>query len=394
MLKKLIIYQVIPIVIACGLVSVIILLSSPLRSTQTILIPQNLSGEQKKMRGLYDNLLSGEQAEIDFIGSIQNKEQLSILGSSELTETKYAPYYFLPDSLGMSVLAIGHAYHQQLSMLCELLAAKEHISNSKICILLSPSWFQDPAGTNIEAFIEFVRPNFLNKIANDSTISKKYRLHLGAYIHQNSDKINVLSPAMKRLRDDYLETKPLNIESYLSKTIMGEAKVSSTTYSIINKNNTSQKSWNTQWDELSTRIQKDFMANIHTNAMYVNDVYFKEHLLQKNGEVRRGSPDYVDITACEEFGDFNLLVDFMKEQKVQCSFVIQALNPYFYNNLNNYNDLITAVKKKLNDNQIPYLDLFVTEKQDYEPGVLKDVMHLGDYGWMKVNHFLYITYHE
>jgi len=394
MLKKLVIYQVIPFVIACGLVSVIIILSSPLRSAQNILVPQKLSGEQKKLRGLYDNLLAGEQSEIDLIGSIQNKGQLNILGSSELTESKFASYYFLPDSLGMPVLAIGHAYHQQLSMLCELLAAKEYLSHSKICILLSPSWFQDPAGTNIEAFIEFVRPNFLNKIAGDSTISKKYRLHLGAYIHQHSDKISVLSPAMKRLRNEYLDSKPFHIESYLYKKIMGEPKVPYTSYSISTKNSALPKSWKTQWNELSKRIQKDFVANIHTNTMYVNDVYFKEHLVQKNGEVRHGSPDYVDITACEEFGDFNLLVDLMKEQKVQCSFVIQALNPYFYNNLNNYNDLITAVKKKLNDNQIPYLDLFVTEKQDYKPGVLKDVMHLGDYGWMKVNHFLYTTYHE
>ena len=36
--------------------------------------------------------------------------------------------------------------------------------------------------------------------------------------------------------------------------------------------------------------------------------------------------------------------------------------------------------------------MFVTKKQDYEPGTLNDIMHIGDYGWMRVNEFLVKTY--
>jgi poly-D-alanine transfer protein DltD len=38
--------------------------------------------------------------------------------------------------------------------------------------------------------------------------------------------------------------------------------------------------------------------------------------------------------------------------------------------------------------------MHVNTKEDYEPGVLKDVMHLGSYGWMKINMFLEKQYHE
>ena len=42
----------------------------------------------------------------------------------------------------------------------------------------------------------------------------------------------------------------------------------------------------------------------------------------------------------------------------------------------------------------PSLNMYVPKKEDYQPATLKDVMHLGDYGWMTINEFLMETYHE
>jgi len=38
--------------------------------------------------------------------------------------------------------------------------------------------------------------------------------------------------------------------------------------------------------------------------------------------------------------------------------------------------------------------MYAPTKEAYDPGVLKDVMHLGDYGWMKINYFLDSLYYE
>ena len=88
----------------------------------------------------------------------------------------YASYNFLPDSLGIPALGIGHAYHQELSILSALLAAGKKVDGSKVCIVLSPGWFYPGGKTIPQAFIEFVRPNFLNSIINDKSIDEKYRL--------------------------------------------------------------------------------------------------------------------------------------------------------------------------------------------------------------------------
>ena len=397
MLKRITFYHLIPFTIACGLVVLIIQFSSPLRSDKKTGLTHKIIGEQAKFNGFHANLLAGEQSEINFIGSIKNESQLTIFGSSEFSESPYAAYYYLPDSLGIPAMGIGHAYHQELSILCELLAAKIDLKNSKICIVLSPSWFEIEGGTNVEAFIEFVRPNFLNKIANDHSIDKKYRIHIGEYIHQNSELISGLSPSMKILRDEYLEQSDEMInrtKSCIDRTIMGEHKTFPTSYSVKVKNLEVKPESNVKWEEITTNLQSLFKSQVTNNKMWVNDTYFSQHVLQSNGDIKHGNAAYVDVDDCAEFKDFKLLVELLKEFDVDCCFIIQPLNPFYYNGLDNYNDLITSITSTLDKNQIPYLNLFTTSKKNYEPGTLKDVMHLGDYGWMKVNRFLYDWYHE
>lgn len=103
-------------------------------------------------RGRYVNC-QDIKAQIEFIGSLKNKSGLTLLGSSEFSDSPYSPYYFLPDSIGIPTIAIGHAYHQNLSIACELLAAGDALEGANVCIILSPGWFQTD-GTNIQAFLE------------------------------------------------------------------------------------------------------------------------------------------------------------------------------------------------------------------------------------------------
>ena len=50
-----------------------------------------------------------------------------------------------------------------------------------------------------------------------------------------------------------------------------------------------------------------------------------------------------------------------------------------------------AVKRYIHQNNFTYFDMFVSDSKKYDPGVLTDIMHLGDYGWMKINEFLYAS---
>jgi len=354
----------------------------------------SVKGTQKKHRGTYANLTKGDQAEIDYLASIKNHNQLTIFGSSEFSDSPFCPFHFLPDSVGFPTIGIGHAYHQHFSILCELLAADEYIKNAKIAIVISLGWF-DTKGTNTEAFIEFVRPNFLKKIIQDPNINIEYKKHIGAYIDSHAKEVDGISNEMELFRDVYL----LNNDNYWLKA-KGKLRKHFKTDIPYNVNYSIQttdiepKKLTGNLANLSIKVQEDFLSKISTNNIYVYDAYYTEYLLEKNGNQKNGYTPTINLKNNNEFNDFLMVVKYLKSKHADVSMIIQPLNPYYYSNLENYDDLVKKITRVLNDNQIPLLNMHITDKAQYESGTLKDVMHFGDYGWMKVNSFLLDQYHE
>lgn len=402
-LKKIALYHLTPFFLALGLVVLSIQLIAPNAKSGDQITYKFIRTNEVSQRGVLANYVDGDQAETNLIASLKNKQQLTLFGSSEFAETLYGSYYFLPDSLGIPTLGIGHAHHQELSILCELLAAKKYLKGSKVCIFISPGWFTNDTpdldgGTNIEAFIEFVPPHFLSNVAYDKSIDKKYRLHIGHYIDRNYSKINGVSKSMDRLRDEYLKTtKDLygNAQIQLKKKIYGTETPLAMIYKYqVSKGSVAKTTkWN-NWDAVSQKALTDFKKASSHNNLHILDDYYTEYLVDENGKVELSPVEKLDYKNCREYKDFQLLIQLLKENEVECSFVIQPLNPHFYTHLDRYKPLWTSVEKTLNENQFPYLNLFVYNKESYDSGTLRDVMHLGDYGWMKVNKFLKSTYYE
>ena len=95
-----------------------------------------------------------------------------------------------------------------------------------------------------------------------------------------------------------------------------------------------------------------------------------------------------------EFNDFKLLVELLKRKKCHASFVFQPLNNFHYKGIENFEPLKKDILTILKRNNFPILDLFFLSKEAFEPGVLNDIMHTGDYGWTKINQFIYTTYYK
>lgn len=390
MLKKVLILHLFPFLAAMVLVGAVLyfLSESPKENKRLI------EGVQERTRGVLPNLTEGNQAEIEFISSIKNKQQVTILGSSEFSNSPYCSYNFLADSLGIQAMGLGHAYHQNLSILCELLAADEYVDDSKICIVLSLGWFSTE-GTNSSAFLEFVRPNFLTRIIQNNNIDPLYKQHIGKYISNHRSEINGVSKDMKTL-ENIFKKKTSKVNSLLSEYI--ENSFPNNTHNVLSYKTklTYRKPKKGEGDYLllSETLQKKFVSEITTNNIYVYDEYYLKHLLDEDGKQRKGSVPNISLTNNNELDDFYLLIKYLKSKTTKSSFIIQPLNPYYYAELEKYNELVETLTNVLDKNNIPYLNMHVATKEDYEPGALKDIMHLGDYGWMKINLFLDSLYNE
>lgn len=390
MLSKVLKYHVVPLMIAVGLAFLLISVLSnyrPKSENQKLTI----EGSSTKIRGFHANLTHGEQSEINFLASISDPSQLTLFGSSEFSESPYASYYFLPDSVGMKAMGIGHAYHQNFSIYAECLAAEEYITESNICIIVSPTWF-GTNGTNTEAFIEFVRPNLLNAIATNDNLTLQDKAYIGKYINENKKNLSGISDDMLVLEDIYLSQFNNPIQT-LNKSIQNKTEgvrlVDEITYKFSILDTTLTLKQNIDFVAKGVAIKDSFLSKITNNSMFIYDDYYTSYVLKENGEEKSS---FLEVRNEYELNDFRMLLNFLKSKKVNCSFVIQPVNPYFYKEIENLRETLTTVKSLINEKGYPILDLFVYTKEDYDPATLKDVQHLGDYGWMKINKFLFDTY--
>jgi D-alanine transfer protein len=347
-----------------------------------------ISGQQQRIRATFANCEEGNQAEIDLAGAFKNKRMLTVLGSSELGSDAYSPYYFLSDSLNLPTMGYGHAYHQSFSMYCELLAMGDLIDGSRICVLISPGWFATE-GTNIEAFLEFVRPNFLKSIAHNSNINMADKLEIGRYIYENIDQIDQPGPTIRYFSNLYAVRGNTFLRSFVEGI---KNTTSSIEYDITLPSIPARQPNDIDWEAKKKILQEDFVSDV-SNPVYVRDDYYKEHLQTEEGKLRIPDPTVLEPSSDNrELADFKLLVALLKKHNVKASFVIQPLNPYYYNDLEKYNEIVSSVLQTIDQHNYPYLNMFVTKKNEYEPGTLRDIMHLGDYGWLKIDQFLWKEY--
>jgi D-alanine transfer protein len=397
MIKKIVQYHLIPLAIAIGILSLVYaLLPNENSSIKTI----QLTNETGVKNGLFPDFSAGVSTELAFMSSLKNPNQITLFGSSEFSgNSNYFPYKFLTDSLNINCLAFGKAYHQQLSILCELMAGREFLKGSKITIVISPGWFESD-GTNPEAFLEFVTPNFLRKIIHDSLIGWEYKNHIGKFINENSHLFNGLSKEQLFLKDLYL----MNDGNLFNKTLAqlnqfvrlkhrNRYYIKNVVYEPTLPENLPLKKWRFNTDSILKAEQLKFLASVQ-NDLYVNQEYFDTYLIESDGKQREGKVAEKDYLTSNELKDFEILLKFLKENDADASFILLPINPYFYENLSIQKPLIDHLSSEITKANFPFLNLYSFDKENYKKGMLRDVMHVGEYGWIIINEFMTKTYFE
>ena len=380
MIKSLLKFQVFPFFIALFLLCIylFVLPDSEFEENRTV-----IKGEQSRFRGYVSNLNGTDQDRIDYFASISDSTQITIFGSSEFTASSYQPYHFIPDSFGIPVFGVGHAYHQCFSILLELLAFYDHIENQKICIILSPGWF-GIGGTNPQAFTEFARIEFLNAILLNQEIPAAYKSWLGSRIIKQKESLNQLSPAMKMLS---LESD--DSSNWVSNVLFRKhlPALKTTNYEITTKV-AKPKGTKVDFDRAEEQVKSLFESSVTNNSLWVYDDYYSKYVLDKEGKEKVGQLRPLEVSSDIEYQDFKKLLRLIKEKKMKAVFVIQGLNSLYYENIKSYDGLIDTLCQDLKMVGCPVLNLWNSDTADFERGVLKDVMHMGDRGWIKVNQFI------
>lgn len=329
-----------------------------------------LQDSLQKTTSLQDDLESGK---------------IIVFGSSELViypNLKFLPQNYFNNELKLPLRAQGNEGQQDFVIMSQLAACdNEKVrENARIVVLLSPSWFSgsNDNGLTMPKFLEYMYPGMMNKLYFQSESDDKYKVFVSDYIKNNITYIKnpnfIYEYAYDIVKDDYLndEIKKIIIQNFDNKD--PDSELVKYQKPILD------------YDNLKIEAAKNTLP-VTNNIYGINDEYFT-NIIQP--EIDKGNFPFgitlPELAQNEEYYDLLILLDFLKDYKIQPLFVMQDLHPYiFINNREKMNKLMLTVKSKVEEHGYKYFDKWTYKKEDYKIGTLTDIVHPGELGWVDIN---------
>jgi len=336
------------------------------------------------------------------VSALKSENTIFLIGSSELgTEaTRIAArpdLFFQKYQTPLSVVMLGHDGNQCMSVYAQFLALNKYLKNSKISIIVSPGWFEGhfAYGTSLDRFLEYNNESFINKIFSDNEIPGYFKDYVAEYIYEKRNDFVSPSVLYKKIICEYkskmnIANRPAMyplLRFYDLQKIPEKDLVNKKMIIVYDKKHTAETFIN--WDSLFTEAV-NYQKSISTNNNWgIYNEYFTNYVIGKAGK-----EEIYDIDDIVELKDFEMILKLFKYYNADASFIIQPINPYAYKNLKDYKPVINSIEKLINDYNYPYINMFVYDTSDYRTGILTDVMHFGEYGWLLADKFLIDTYEK
>ena len=321
-------------------------------------------------------------------GALRGGKTIVVFGSSELNprhSREFTPQLFFPDHHLARVLTYGRAGFDTLGMYGLLYALKPHLNQgTRLVILLSPEWFR----TNdlpTQAFVANFNDNVLLQIYWSDDPREVFHDYLVAHQAEFTE----MSSTQRMFMRDPSSILDMDFPDFLLETINVRAYSQREKFNLrlaqmqqqsaqqeFDAGNAMDLPWDTYMSD-ARRAEQRMMSN---NDKWVRNGFYDLHL--------RGSPfkykDYFpkNMNPEPEMTDLKLLLGLLDRSKVHALFVMQPLNPQLYDDLARFNAVDARVASLCNEYHMKYLDMYA---ETYDPGILRDNIHLGELGWEQVD---------
>lgn len=324
-------------------------------------------------------------------------ENIFLFGSSELTSSSDAvSYRFVSRHFHTQVVGVGEAGNQCFSIYTQLLASAGRLKGAPVVIILSPSWFAGHdavAGTPAEIWLKYNSPAMLQRISRDSSASEK------AYFAERFAALfydfNRPDPEHRKLFYNYQVNRnpfckalytPLGQALPFFTDGMSAPVAAATAPYKRSPIQTDQVHLN--WDSLYEAAKVRARAAATNNTMGVNNEYYDQFV-----KGRRGEFFPVPRSQNREMDDFHALLRLMQRRGVNASFIILPVNLLYFKNPEALQPGVDELTTAIGKTGFPCYNMFDTDRTHFEKEMLTDVMHPGEYGWLKMTRFIIETYH-
>lgn len=326
-----------------------------------------------------------------------------LLGSSELTGSdpySCKPYNFIPLNGQYNCIGLGSAGFQSMAMLAKLYPYRNHLNDAKITIIVSPGWFQDDYayGTSTNIMLEYLNEKEFMACFPNNGSQDNYSNAIAQWTQMHFHDINNAGTEIKQLYYEshltWIKNSFLAVPYFTNKlshrlksTYFGSAPNSSEKGGYYNTPNAALPNNYSQAIDSVRNIVLAAMEQSNTNPLGVDNALYESEYKGKTKKLR-----LVPKSVNRELKDFELLLMFLKEQKANVKLVVQSLHPVIYSNLNQLDGEMEEVFRIIKASEFTTLNLYTTDPSKYDTKLLRDAMHMSDYGWLRVNEFIIKEY--
>jgi D-alanine transfer protein len=305
---------------------------------------------------------------------------LVVLGSSELSshDLRFVPYRFFPNELHVPTLAYGHAMFQSYGIVSVLQSVADSLTpNTRLVIMVSPSWFASGGQLPRSAFAEHVTGPVWDRLWDKP--STREQMETWITDHANWGLLWLLANGQASELKDKLSLwlhegfAPRSGSSrHTDLEVPAHTFVSWPSSAKLSKND-----WAEVIDE-GRVIEKKVGSN---NPYAVRDDYYKQYLEPLYSPARSEFAD-VDPMSRTELGDLARVMALLQAHKVRAYFVIQPFNPKLILDVERFDPVAAAINGMCERYDMGCLDLYSIP---FERGMLRDDQHLAELGWSIVD---------
>jgi D-alanine transfer protein len=325
---------------------------------------------------------------------LKDNKYLPIYGSSELSSMNefHPSNYYLVNHKGFTPFVIGRGGTQTLIHLLELSQFDNELKNRKIALIVSPQWFvsggidQKYFASNF-SLLQAYHLGFNHSM--NETLKKQLMTRLLNFdvVKNNHLLVNLYYGELSNSRSVKLKSFILRPAAYFYMSLLEKRDFIYTVFkkspefkqikpdSIKDKSNA----------DLLSLANEDGQKAITTNPFSIRDDYYAQNIRDRLSALK-GVYKNSSYSTSAEYNDFQLLLSYLKEKQAKVLFISVPVNGFWYDYgefpKERRNDYYNKVNTLIRNNgfEVAYLS-----KYEYERYFLKDVMHIGWKGWIRVN---------
>jgi D-alanine transfer protein len=298
-----------------------------------------------------------------------------VLGSSELSshDLRFVPYRFFPEELKVPTLAYGHAMFQSYGIVSVLESVADSLTpNTRLVIMLSPAWFASGGQLPRSAFAEHVTGPVWDRLWDQPSTREQMQtwitdnanwgllwLIANGQVSELKDKLSLWWQARKEAAPDRPRSK-LSVPAHRYVSWPSAARLDAG-----------------QWSRLTHQAREVERELGGHNPYDVRDDYYQQYLAPLYSPARNEFADVDPITRAE-LGDLSRVMALLQKRKVHAYFVIQPFNPKLILDVERFDPVVAAITGMCARYRMGCLDLYSIP---FEPGMLRDDMHLAELGW-------------